>query len=316
MVQLGRAFAALTPFALIALVQFGRYSSNTSTPWERVKARARAASGGPGAKLDPGPPKPFEPVHIVPSAANGTASYRQAATGPQQQQQQLATPTAATGSSVASAAPVVDSTKVDPSRNYPAPTLSSKRLLDGSPNFLPVPNAEGPDPDDLAWRKNLVAGSRRCPPGRRPYHTILTAQRSLYQQWQTKIFYYHFRKAQAAAGPCTEMVGFTRLLAGSEDELMQTMPTVVVREVGHDKTRGFMVINRPWTLKVGRLSARMWCIRYACYTRYTRVTCRFVSLQEFVAQPEFARRVTEDYVYIAETDHLLLKVFNDDDKEY
>ena len=67
----------------------------------------------------------------------------------------------------------------------PPPTLSTKRLLDGGPNWLPVPNAEGTAPDDLAWQQLLVPNSTRCPPGRRPYHTILTAQRSLYQERQT-----------------------------------------------------------------------------------------------------------------------------------
>ena len=83
-----------------------------------------------------------------------------------------------------------------------------------------------------------------------PYHTILTAQNSLYQQWpdadrtltlaltlalalalaltltltspnphpncsrwQTKIFYYHFRRVQREGphgGRCTELTGFTR----------------------------------------------------------------------------------------------------------
>ena len=33
---------------------------------------------------------------------------------------------------------------VDPSREWPLPTKSSKRLVDGSPNWIPVPNAEGP----------------------------------------------------------------------------------------------------------------------------------------------------------------------------
>eukprot|EP00966_Prymnesium_polylepis_P325728 7381684-Prymnesium_polylepis.2 len=84
MVALGRAFAALTPFALIALVQFARYS-NSATPWELVKARARAAAGGPGTKIDPGPPKPFDTEIKVPLAANGTATYRQVVSGPQQQ---------------------------------------------------------------------------------------------------------------------------------------------------------------------------------------------------------------------------------------
>ena len=61
------------------------------------------------------------------------------------------------------------------------------------------------DPDDLAWRKQIQP-SGPCPPGRRPYHTILTAQNSLYQQWQTKIFYYHFRRVQREGpygGRCT-----------------------------------------------------------------------------------------------------------------
>ena len=72
------------------------------------------------------------------------------------------------------------------------------------------------------------------------------------------------------------MTGFTRLLAGREDELMGVIDTVVVPELGRDKTRGFPVINRPWTL-----------------------------LKWLEREEDFARRVTEDYVYIAETDHLL-----------
>ena len=77
--------------------------------------------------------------------------------------------------------------------DYPPPTLSSMRLLDGSPNFLPVPNAESDFPDDLAWRR-VAATDGSCPPGGRPFHTILTAQVGVYQEWQTKIFYYHFRR--------------------------------------------------------------------------------------------------------------------------
>ncbi|EOD04695.1 hypothetical protein EMIHUDRAFT_220816 [Emiliania huxleyi CCMP1516] len=137
----------------------------------------------------------------------------------------------------------------DVALDWGPPTLSSKRIIDGSPNYLPVPNAEGPAPDDMAWRKEVSSDpSVPCPAGRRPYHTILTAQGSLYQQWQTKIFYYHFRKQQAAGGRCTEMTGFTRLLAGKPDELMPTIPTVAVPEAGHNVTRGFPVINRPWSM--------------------------------------------------------------------
>ena len=74
----------------------------------------------------------------------------------------------------------------------------------------------------------------------------------------------------------TELTGFTRLLAGKEDELMGVISTVVVKELGHDKTRGFPVINRPWTL-----------------------------LKWLERTDDFAKRITEDYVYIAETDHLM-----------
>ena len=50
-----------------------------------------------------------------------------------------------------------------------------------------VPNAESDAPDDLAWRRVPRAADGTCPPGRRPYHTILTAQASVYQEWQTKM---------------------------------------------------------------------------------------------------------------------------------
>ena len=75
----------------------------------------------------------------------------------------------------------------DVSLDWGPPTLSTKRLIDQSPNYLPVPNAEGPDPDDMTWRKHIPADNLSpCPVGRRPFHTILTAQSSLYQEWQTK----------------------------------------------------------------------------------------------------------------------------------
>ena len=41
---------------------------------------------------------------------------------------------------------------------------------------------------------------------------------------------------------------FSRSTTRREDELVQVIPTVVIKELGFDKTRGFPVINRPWTL--------------------------------------------------------------------
>jgi len=155
-------------------------------------------------------------------------------------------------------------------------------------------------PSDLRWRSGIPDVCRppvgaaehpieapapvlptgcTCPQGRRPFHTILTAQASTYQRWQTLIFYHHFKKQQRLH-PCTEMVGFTRLLAssnGQPDDLMSFMPTVTIPQLGFDKTRGFQVINRPWTML------------------------------QFLQMPEWTQRITELYVYIAETDHLLLK---------
>ena len=48
----------------------------------------------------------------------------------------------------------------DVSIDYPPPTLSSKRLLDTSENWLPVPDAEGDDPSDLRWIKAIPAACK------------------------------------------------------------------------------------------------------------------------------------------------------------
>ena len=74
-----------------------------------------------------------------------------------------------------------------------------------------------------------------CPAGRKPYHLVLTAQDNLYQQWQTRIMYYHWQKLRKA-DPCTEMTGFTRLLSSNTpdvpDALSAEMPTVSVKQLG------------------------------------------------------------------------------------
>ena len=53
---------------------------------------------------------------------------------------------------------------------------------------------------------------------------------------------------------------------------MEQMPTIRIREADRTQTRGFSVINRPWTLA------------------------------ELVKLPDLAARIREEYVYIAETD--------------
>ena len=126
-----------------------------------------------------------------------------------------------------------------------------------------------------------------CPAGRKPYHVVLTAQDSPYQAWQTRIMYHHFLKLQKA-DPCTEMTGFTRLLSspgGSRDAMSDEMPTVhakmlqqgsACRATGENTCdMGFPVMNRPH------------------------------AVTQFLAQ--LPASLTEEYVLIAETDHIFMK---------
>ena len=133
----------------------------------------------------------------------------------------------------------------------------------------------------------VLRDSGGCPPGRKPYHIVLTAQDNLYQAWQTRIMYYHFQKLQRA-DPCSEMTGFTRLLSspdGGRDAMSDKIPTVHAKMLspgtGCQSTgentcdMGFPVMNRPH------------------------------AVTQFLAQ--LPASLTEEYVLIAETDHLFLK---------
>ena len=83
--------------------------------------------------------------------------------------------------------------------------------------------------------------------------------------------------ASQARDPCGEMGGFTRLLTSpteKPDEYADEIPTVVVKEA---RSAGYVVVNRPHSMVL------------------------------FLQSPQFAARVTEEYVYIAETDHLMLR---------
>ena len=77
-----------------------------------------------------------------------------------------------------------------------------------------------------------TAGATGCP-NRRPYHTLLTTQATVYQQWQSRIMYHHFKKQRALDGTCTDMGGFTRLVASegaAADGLEEEMPSVFVKQ--------------------------------------------------------------------------------------
>ena len=90
-----------------------------------------------------------------------------------------------------------------------------------------------------------------CPQPARPYHTLLTASSGIYQEWQTRIFHWHYLKMKRA-DRCGEVGGFTRLLtqpAGTKaDGLVGVMKTVVVTELTKGEDLGFVVLNRPHSL--------------------------------------------------------------------
>ena len=164
----------------------------------------------------------------------------------------------------------------------PRATAKGAPKTEGAPTKLAVPTSVKPDLTahvDVAVAHQGADGG--CPK-RRPYHTVLTAQATVYQSWQARIMYFHWKKQAAAGGPCTDMTGFTRLVAsegGKPDGLEAEMPSFFVRQYttaeiaryGH-----FGVLNRPF------------------------------SVVQFADKGGF-EALQEQFVYIAETDHVLMR---------
>eukprot|EP00241_Pyramimonas_parkeae_P000849 CAMPEP_0114234288 /NCGR_PEP_ID=MMETSP0058-20121206/5632_1 /TAXON_ID=36894 /ORGANISM="Pyramimonas parkeae, CCMP726" /LENGTH=558 /DNA_ID=CAMNT_0001345963 /DNA_START=47 /DNA_END=1723 /DNA_ORIENTATION=- len=128
-----------------------------------------------------------------------------------------------------------------------------------------------------------ASSTDNCPPGRKPYHVLLTAQSSPYQNWQSRIMYYHWKKQQKS-NPCTEMTNFTRLTAtrdGKPDGLENEIPSIFMKQMDPAelarKYGSFGVLNRPHTMVM------------------------------LVNDPELMARFQEEYIFIAETDHVLFK---------
>ncbi|KAJ0961318.1 hypothetical protein J5N97_000724 [Dioscorea zingiberensis] len=85
------------------------------------------------------------------------------------------------------------------------------------------------------------------PKPRRLFHTAVTASDSVYNTWQCRIMYYWFKKARAAAGPLSDMGGFTRILhSGVPDQFMDEIPTFVADPLPAGTDQGYIVLNRPW----------------------------------------------------------------------
>lgn len=146
---------------------------------------------------------------------------------------------------------------------------SSSRTLSADFSHDTIPTTEA---------SRAAAGCASTP---RPYHTVLTSSSGGYQTWQCRVMYHHW-KLQKRVDPCGEMGGFTRLLTshnGGRDSnsFDEEIPTFNVKELRGGMAGGYVVANRPY------------------------------SMMQFVQHPDFRKVVTEDYVYIAETDHVLLR---------
>ena len=120
-----------------------------------------------------------------------------------------------------------------------------------------------------------------CPPGRRPYHVIMTAATGTYQEWQSRIAYYHYQKMKRL-NPCSDIGGFTRLFNtpnAQPDGLMDEMPTLLVKQLGRgmcdECDHGFIVMNRPWGVVQ-------------------------------MVQTEHFKNIPEEYAMVIETDHMMM----------
>ncbi|KAG8467605.1 hypothetical protein KFE25_006657 [Diacronema lutheri] len=131
----------------------------------------------------------------------------------------------------------------------------------------------------------VFAGAGGECPGRKPYHTLLTATGQVYQQWQCRVMYRHWLKQRALdpKGACTEMTGFTRLVASAgarPDGIEDEVPSFFVHEYTNAELRqynGYKVVNRPY------------------------------SVVQLMAAPYWRERIPEEYVLIAETDHIFMQ---------
>ncbi len=177
-----------------------------------------------------------------------------------------------------------DARAAQPTAAARRPAVLQRRRAEASSNSSSASEArrtEGSPPPTLSPPPPPPPLDDGCP-GRRPYHVLLTAASGIYQQWQSRIMYWQYKKLKAAH-PCSDLGGFTRLLntrASRPDGLMHEIPTIVVGQLDYGKCdtcdHGFIVMNRPW------------------------------GLRQFVKHPSFAL-IKEEFLFIVETDHLLLK---------
>ncbi|GFP89920.1 hypothetical protein PHJA_001135800 [Phtheirospermum japonicum] len=77
------------------------------------------------------------------------------------------------------------------------------------------------------------------------FHVAVTGEDTAYSQWQCRIMYYWYKKKKDLPG--SEMGKFTRILhSGNSDNLMDEIPTFVVDPLPKGMDQGYVVLNRPW----------------------------------------------------------------------
>mmetsp|Transcript_23437 Transcript_23437/g.76276 ORF Transcript_23437/g.76276 Transcript_23437/m.76276 type:complete len:519 (+) Transcript_23437:33-1589(+) len=127
---------------------------------------------------------------------------------------------------------------------------------------------------DVPWTSGSFHSHKQMyngEPGKhRKYHIAVTSNASKYVQWQMRVMYYWYKKRLAEDTVHGQMGAFTRVLHDKPDHLMDEIPTCVVDRLKNEM--GFVVLSRP---------------------------------QAFV---QFLERCTveEDYILMAEPDHLML----------
>ncbi|XP_078443535.1 hydroxyproline O-arabinosyltransferase 1-like [Wolffia australiana] len=126
--------------------------------------------------------------------------------------------------------------------------------------------------DPVVEMPSYMRKSRGGDKKKRLFHTAVTSSDAVYNTWQTRIMYYWYKKFQDKPG--SEMGGFTRILhSGRPDKYMDEIPTFVADPLSSNVHQGYVVLNRPWA---------------------------------FVQWLQKAK-IQEDYILMAEPDHLIVK---------
>jgi len=148
-----------------------------------------------------------------------------------------------------------------------------------------------------------------CPPSRKPYHTVLTATGQIYQQWQCRVAYYHWKKARDSdpAGECTELTGFTRLVAnnnGNSDGIENEVRHLTRLPLMHADVA---LLTPRATWQVPSLFVKEYTGADLQQFKGYRVINRPHSVNQMLRSAYFAEKIAEEYIFIAETDHLLMQ---------